>query len=131
MATGPLWPCCIFPFIPIIILAYYRGKDKWVSFHAWQAVIFQLILFIGFFFIGLPAFIFVFGKCAPGFGQNSSGCNDVFLPFILLAIFSLFIIPLGMVVFGFVKGIFILGGNDIEYPFISRLLRKWLKLEPS
>jgi hypothetical protein len=76
VVTGPFWPCCIFPFIPAVMLAIYKRKDKWVSFHAWQAVVFQLILFIGFFFIGLPAFIFVFAKCAPGFGQNSSGCND-------------------------------------------------------
>lgn len=129
IATGPLWPLCVFPFIPVIILAFYKRKDKWVSFHAWQAFIFQLILFFGFLFIGFPAFIFVFSKCAQGFGQNISGCNDVFLPFTLLAILALFILPLGMVVFGFVRGILILGGNDIEYPFISCLLRRCLKLQ--
>jgi uncharacterized Tic20 family protein len=127
--TGPLWPLCIFPFIPMIILVIYRRKDKWVAFHAWQAILFQLILFFDFFFIGFPAFILVFSKCGPGFGQNFSGCKHLFLPFTLLAILGLFVIPLGMVVFGFVRGVFIIGGNDIEYPLITRLLRKWLKPE--
>jgi uncharacterized Tic20 family protein len=130
IATGPFWPCFIFPFIPAIILAIYKRKDKWVSFQAWQAVIFQLILFIGFLFIGFPAFIFVFAKCAPGFGQNSSGCNGgVSLPLTLVAIIALIIVPLGMVVFGSVRSILLLTGKDIEYPIISRLLRKWLKPE--
>jgi uncharacterized Tic20 family protein len=129
VATGPFWPCCIFPFIPVIILAYYKRKDKWVSFQAWQAVIFQLILFIGFLFIGVPAFLLVFARCAPGFGLNSSSCNDVFLPLTLVAVIALLIVPLGMVVFGLVRGILLLTGKDIEYPVISRLLRKWLKPE--
>ena len=128
-ATGPFLLCCIFPIIPAIILAIYKRKDNWVAFHAWQALVFQLILLLGILFIGFPAFIFVFAKCAPGFGQNSSGCTDVFLPLTLAAIIALVIVPLGMVVFGVVRGILLLTGKDIEYPIISRLVRKWQKLE--
>jgi len=129
IATGPFWPVCIFPFIPAIIVAVYKRKDKWVSFQAWQAAIFQLILFIVFIFIGFPAFLFVFSKCAPGFGQITSGCKDVFLPVTVAAISALVVVPLGMVTFGVVRSILLLNGKDIEYPIISRLVPKWLKPE--
>jgi hypothetical protein len=100
-----------------------------VSFHSLQAIIFQLILFIVFLFIGLPGFFFAFQACAPGFGQNTSSCNEIGLPLILLSIITLFVVPMGMMIFGCVRGIYILRRKDLEYPFISRLVRKWLRME--
>ena len=129
MATGPFWLCFLFPIIPFIILVSFNRKDKWVSFHAWQALIYQTTLSFVFLLIGFPVFISIFAKCAPGFGQNSSGCNEAFLPLILATVVFLIIIPLGLVVFGFIKGILLLSGKDIEYPLISRILQKWLKFQ--
>ena len=124
IAAGPFLLCFMFPFIPFGILISFNKKDKWIASHARQALIFQLVLSFIILLIGLPAFVFVFARCAPGFGHVAASCNDVFLPMTLVIIVAWIIVPLGMVLFGFVRGILLLSGSDIEYPLVSRLLRK-------
>jgi uncharacterized Tic20 family protein len=127
--TGQIWACCFFPFLPLFILGFNTGKDKWVSFHVWQAMIYQVILVIISAFIlliaGIPTYLLIFSKCGPGFGYSSSVCSQVFLPTILAAVFVVGIVPLVMILFGIVGSVRILNGSDFEYLIIGKLLRKW------
>jgi hypothetical protein len=131
--SGQLWICCILPLLLPFLQAFNTRKDKWVLFHVWQAAIYQVILLcitvLGSVIFGIPAYLVIFTKCAPGFGYSSSACKGVFLPSTMTAILVIAIVPLVMVFFGVFGSFRLLAGKEFGVPFIAKPLRNWLKVD--
>jgi uncharacterized membrane protein len=114
---------------PLIIFVAKR-ESKFVSFHALQALLLQLV-YIGLMGLGV---LFGFGaiflsmiSAHAGGDSSSSPAFFIFMPMLWLDWMSIWG---AMVVMAIVYGVKAGRGEWVEYPFLGRLARKILKLGP-
>lgn len=113
---------------PLIIFVVKR-ESKFVSFHALQALLLQVV-YIGLMGLGV---IFWFGAIflsmisAHAGGDSSPPAFLIFMPMLWLDWMSIWG---AMVVIAIVYGVKAGRGEWAEYPFLGRLARKMLKLGP-
>lgn len=115
---------------PIVIWVTQKDKSQVVAFQALQAVIYQLLLFLGY-LVGMGLYMCsIFTVAFTGSLVTDSSDLD---PFALLGVFSPFIIMGLLMLFGAVYilyGIYasirVFQGKDFRYVIIGRKLEKYL-----
>jgi uncharacterized membrane protein len=108
--------------VPLVIFVMKR-ESRFVSFHALQAVIAQLVFIACWIFgmFGFFALIFASIPLQPG-PQNSPPKAFLFFPFVWLAMITLWG---GMWVMALVYSFLAYDGRWTRYPLIGRLADKW------
>ena len=115
---------------PIVIWVTQKDKSHYVAFQALQAVIYQLLLFLGY-LIGMGLYMCsIFTMAFTGSLVPDSSDLD---PFALLGVFSPFIVMGLLMLFGVVYilyGIYasirVFQGKDFRYAIIGKKLEKYL-----
>ena len=116
--------------VPIMIWLAYKDKSRYVAFQALQAMILQIILFLGLLvgMIGYVGSIFLvtFGSA---FLQNSGelGPQELAIMVVPGGLFMAMMCVYGLfVIYGIVGGILCLFGKNFRYLIIGQLLaRRW------
>jgi uncharacterized Tic20 family protein len=115
---------------PIVIWVTQKDKSQFVAFQALQAVIYQLLLFLGY-LVGMTLYMCsIFSMVAIAPSLSESGHMD---PFALFGLFSPFIIfglimivGIVYILYGIYASIRIFQGHDFRYVLIGKKLEQYL-----
>ncbi len=112
---------------PLIILLIKR-ESRFVSFHALQVLLLQIVHLLVWMVIMMGWFTIIFASVLHGSHNNQLPMGIFFLfPLIWLAAFGLWIVILAVaIIYGIKAG----RGEWAEYPLLGRLSRRILKIGP-
>lgn len=119
----------IFPILVPVIILFTKGKqDKFVKYHALQAIIYQALFFLLGFLVLIPLVIvsgtgMVLSETTTG-ETAAIGMALYLLAFLVMGVFSL--ISLAYNAFGIYAAFRIFTGKDFAYPYISGLAKKYV-----
>lgn len=116
---------------PIVIWATQKDKSEFVAFQALQAVVYQLVIILGW-FAGMLLYMcsfFVGVLAIPAFGGSEEAFHlpilGMFFPFIIFG--GMMLIGVIYVVYGVYAAVKVFQGVDFRYAVIGRRLESYLE----
>lgn len=105
--------------IPLVglILIFIEKDNKYVRFHAFQAVLWVVLCIVG-----IIAIMVVGGVLTIIVGQISEGLGTIVGLLVFLLYLAFLLVYIGGLIFGAVKGY---GGNMFKFPLVGNMAEKW------
>ncbi len=121
-------------FIPLVVWLVHRQKSNFVSFHALQALIFQLLQTLYWLVVMIIFVVVIFAANFLGTAiaiNSPSDLNPAFMFFSQFCGFGFLIAAMGLyILVGLIASGMTLARRDFRYPLVGRWLENYLKVEP-